>query len=72
MKTIFKKFRQRSFCVSKLIYFLITLLITINSSNAIAQKEELANNDNFKTRIVDSVTILNEINISRDIQKKNL
>src|SRR5690242_13607138 len=72
MKTIFKKFRQGSFCVSKLIYFLITLLITINSSNAIAQKKELANNDNFKTRIVDSVTVLNEINISRDIQKKNL
>ena len=71
MKTIFKKFRQGSFCTSKLIYFLITLLITINSSNAIAQKDELANNDNFKNKIIDSVTVLNEINISRDIQKKN-
>lgn len=56
--------------MNKPVYFLTILLVTINSFNAIGQKEELANN-NFKTNATDSLRVLNEIDISREIQKKN-
>lgn len=70
MKTIFKMFREVFLYMNKPIYFFIILSLTINSFNAIGQKEELANN-NFKTNATDSLRVLNEIDISREIQKKN-